>query len=137
MIRPICFITELSVSTSLTHRSKVCTAIWSAVVVTPTTQIQYCVYTSEVHVDGSTFLNNTGYGYYEKVDALTQANGGTTRVSWRVRDSTLRQLSHSGVYVDVRTADSARCCVVGSRPRTASSIDKMIPCSTSAGLAPG
>jgi hypothetical protein len=79
----------------------------SAVVVTPTSQIQYCIYTSEVHVDGSTFLNNSGYGYYERVDALTQANGGSTRVSWRVRDSTFRQLGHSGVYVDVRRADSA------------------------------
>jgi hypothetical protein len=79
----------------------------SAVVVTPTSQLQYTTYTSNAYVAGSDFINNSGHGYYEKVDSLTQANGGSTRVSWHVSDSTFRDLTHSGVYIEVRRADSA------------------------------
>lgn len=79
----------------------------SAVVVTPTTQLQYTTYTSEGFITGSTFLNNSGYGYYEKVDSLTQTNGGSTRVGWHVSGSTFDELSHSGVYIELRRADSA------------------------------
>lgn len=79
----------------------------SAVVVTPTTQLQYTTYTSEGFVTGSTFVNNSGHGYYEKVDSLTQVNGGSTRVGWHVSGSTFDQLSHSGVYIELRRADAA------------------------------
>jgi hypothetical protein len=79
----------------------------SAVVVTPTSQLQYTTYTSEGYVTGSTFLNNSGHGYYEKVDSLTQTNGGRTSVQWHVRGSTFRDLTHSGVYIEVRRADNA------------------------------
>ena len=80
----------------------------SAVMITPTTQLQYTTYTSEGYITDSTFINNSGHGYYEKVDSLTQVNGGTTRVAWRVSGSTFRDLTQSGVYIDVRRADDAK-----------------------------
>jgi hypothetical protein len=79
----------------------------SAVVITPTSQLQYVTYTSEGFVTDSTFVNNSGHGYFEKVDSLTAANGGTTRVGWHVSGSSFRELTHSGVYIDLRRADSA------------------------------
>ena len=41
------------------------------------------------------------------MDSLTQTNGGRTAVGWHVDRSTFRDQTHSGVYVDVRRADSA------------------------------
>ena len=79
----------------------------SAIVITPTSQLQYTTYTSEVFLYDSTFQNNSGYGFYEKVDSLTQVNGGTTRVGWHVSGCTFRQLTHSGVYIELRRADNA------------------------------
>jgi hypothetical protein len=79
----------------------------SAVLVTPTTQFQYCTYTSEGYIEDSTFTNNSGYGFYEKVDSLTMTNGGSTRVQWHVRDSTFTDLANTGFYIDLRRADGA------------------------------
>jgi len=79
----------------------------SAIYITPTSQLQYNTYTSEAFLRDSTFLNNSGYGFYEKVDSLTIVNGGTTRVGWHVDGCTFRQLTHSGVYVEIRRADNA------------------------------
>ncbi|UCC92356.1 MAG: right-handed parallel beta-helix repeat-containing protein [Thermoplasmata archaeon] len=79
----------------------------SAVAITPTAQLYYATYTSEGFVTDSTFINNSGHGYYEKVDSITQANGGTTRVGWHFTGSTFRDLTHSGVYIEVRRADGA------------------------------
>ncbi len=78
----------------------------SGVVVKPTTQLQYTTYTSEAFLRGSTFTNNSGHGYYEKVDSLTTTNGGSTHVGWHVDGCTFTDLTHSGVYIELRRADN-------------------------------
>ncbi len=79
----------------------------TAVTVSPTSQFQYCTYTTEAFIDGSAFTNNSGHGYYERVDSLSQANGGSTHMGWHVSGSTFSDLTHSGVYIELRRADNA------------------------------
>jgi hypothetical protein len=79
----------------------------SAMVITTPSQLSYPVYSSRVYVGGSTFINNSGHGVYERVDSNTPTNGGSTGLGWHIWDSTFTDLSGSGVYVELRRADNA------------------------------
>ncbi len=79
----------------------------SAMVVTTPSQLSYPTYSSRVYVGGSTFINNSGHGVYERVDSNTPSNGGSTGLGWHVWDSTFTDLSSSGVCIELRRADNA------------------------------